>query len=197
MVRNNLWIIAAKVNGLYRLEQSLVRGYVLRNVDQHRPLAPRIGDVECLMNDTRQLLYAANQIAMLRNRHRNAGNIRFLEGIRSDQTGYDVPGDNHQRNRVHERCSNTGDRVRRPRSRSCDTYPYFAARPCIAVSRMNRSLLMSCQQVMKVVKSIQRIIDVQYGPAWVSEDAFDTFQHQAPKQYFRSRNDFWFHPFLT
>ncbi|MNJ40755.1 hypothetical protein D3C77_356550 [compost metagenome] len=175
MVRNDLWIVAAKINGLNRFEQGLVRGHVLRNVDQDRPFASRVGDMERFVNDARQLFYTAHQVAVLRNRHRDPGNIRFLEGIRSDQAGYDVSGNDHERNRVHKRRRDTGDCVRRPRSRGCDTYAYFAACPCIAVGRMNRSLLVSCQQVMEILKTIQRVVDIQYGPARVTEDAFDTF----------------------
>src|SRR5262249_53993022 len=84
-VRVDRRMITAKVNFLHGLEQRLRRGDILRNVDQNRSLAARVRDMERFMDDARQLLNVANHVAMLRNRHRDAYDISFLEGIRADQ----------------------------------------------------------------------------------------------------------------
>ncbi|MNV76790.1 hypothetical protein D3C71_1701680 [compost metagenome] len=133
---------------------------------------------------------------MLRYRHRNAGNIRFLECVRADQAGEDVAGNYHQRNRVHISRRNTGDQVRCARTGSGDTDAYLAARSCVTVRCMNGSLLMPGQHMVEIRKSIERIVNIQNGAARISEHGIDTLQHQAAEQNFRAGNHFRRLPFL-
>ena len=43
----------------------------------------------------------------------DADGVGFLEGVRPDQRGRDLPGDHHQRDLIHKRVGNPGDRIGR------------------------------------------------------------------------------------
>jgi hypothetical protein len=46
-----------------------------------------LGNIERLFNGAGEIFDAANHIAMLDTRHRNAENVRFLKGIIADGSG--------------------------------------------------------------------------------------------------------------
>ncbi|MNC16608.1 hypothetical protein D3C75_644670 [compost metagenome] len=98
LVRNRTRVIAAEVNALllHWTIQCLGSRYILRNVDQYRTFAAGVRDMESFMNDARKFFNITNQVAVLRNRHRNACNIRFLESISSNQAGEDISGDYYE-----------------------------------------------------------------------------------------------------
>ena len=138
------------------------------------------------MDDARQVPHVAHQIAVLRDRHRDAGDIRFLERIGADRCRGDVSGYDHQRHGIHVGRGDAGHQVRRPRTEGRDADADFACRPGIAVRRVNRALFMAGQQMVEVRVAIHRIINVQHGAARIAEHAFDAFQQQAAQQNFRT-----------
>ncbi|MPM39386.1 hypothetical protein SDC9_86019 [bioreactor metagenome] len=78
---------------------------------------------------------------MLRNRRRNAGDIRLLKAVLADQVHVDVPGDEYNRYAIQIGGCDSRDEVRRARPRSCDADANLAACARIAIRRMRRSLL--------------------------------------------------------
>ncbi|MNI53079.1 hypothetical protein D3C73_1078950 [compost metagenome] len=199
LVRNRARVIAAEVNSLilHWCEQHLCSRHILRNIDQYRSLASGIGNVEGFVNDPRQILYIPYQIAMLRNRHRYTRNVRFLEGIRTNQAGEDVPGNNNQGHRVHKSSSDTSNEVRCSRTRSRDTDTGLAACSGITVSRMNCALLVAGQNMFEIIETVQSIVNVQNRSARITEYCIYAFQNQTAQQDFRTRNHLGIFPFLT
>lgn len=112
------------------------------------------------MDHARQVLYVSDQITMFCDRHRDAGDVGFLESVRSDQAGDYVPGNDDERNRIHIGCRDSRHGIGSSRTGSCDADTDFAACTSITVCCMNRSLLMSCQQVMEISESVQRIVNI-------------------------------------
>ncbi|MNI11805.1 hypothetical protein D3C73_649620 [compost metagenome] len=177
--------------------QCLGRGYILRNIDEYRTFAAGVRDMKGFMNDARKIFNIAHQIAVLRNRHRNACNIRFLESIGSNQAGKDIAGDYHQWNRVHKSGRDPGYQIGCSRTGGCNTYARFAACSGIAVSRMNRALLMPCQDMLEIIEAMKSIVDVQYRTARVTEDGIHPFHYKTAQQDFGTRNHLGILPFLT
>ena len=95
---------------------------------------------------------------MLRDRQGNADNIDFLKGILADQIDRDLACNNHHRAGIHVCCSNTGDRIGRPRSAGRKADSHFACGTGVTVRSMSGALLMAGQymfdSVLVVVKSI-------------------------------------------
>ncbi|MNI04542.1 hypothetical protein D3C73_574660 [compost metagenome] len=51
--------------------------------------------------------------------------------------------------------------------------------------------------MIKVCEAMHRIVDKQYGSAWVSKDAIYTLQQQTAQQYFRPCNKIWLFPLFN
>lgn len=100
-----------------------------------------------------------------------------MECVGSNQAGEDVPGDDHQRNRIHKGGGNAGYKVGSPGSGGSDAYSRFAARSGISVSRVNCALLMPGQNMFEIIEAMKRIVDVQHSPARVSEYSINAFQY--------------------
>ena len=58
---------------------------ILRDVDEHRPRASRPGDVKRLPEDVGEILDLRDQVVVLGERDRDAGDVRLLEGIGADR----------------------------------------------------------------------------------------------------------------
>ena len=66
--------------------------HVLGDVDEHRPLAARGGDVEGLLDGLRHLAGAHHEVVVLRDRQRDAGDVGLLEAVAAEQvTGRRCP----------------------------------------------------------------------------------------------------------
>ena len=70
--------------------------------------------MEGFVNHPWQILYISYQIAVFRNRHRDARNVRFLESVRTDQGCCNVTGYHNEWNGIHISCCDTGHKVRCP-----------------------------------------------------------------------------------
>ena len=86
---------------------------VLRDVDEHRAGAAGPRDVERLLHHARDLAGVGHEPVVLRDRHRDAGDVRLLERVRADERGGDVRRHRDERHRVHVRVGDRGDEVRR------------------------------------------------------------------------------------
>ena len=87
--------------------------HILGDVNDHRAGAAAGGDVEGLVQDARQVSRALYQIVMLGAGAGNADRVALLEGVRPDQVGWNLPGNDHQRNRIHQGIDNTGHGIGR------------------------------------------------------------------------------------
>ncbi|MNC47532.1 hypothetical protein D3C75_965970 [compost metagenome] len=153
--------------------------------------------MERFVNDARQILNIPYQIAMFRYRHGYACDIRFLESVCSNQAGEDIPGNNHEGNRVHKSCSDSGNKIGCSGTGGCDANSRFAACSGITVSSVNRALLMTGQNMFEIIEPVKRIVNIQHRSARVSEYSVHTFQNQTAQQDFGTCNYLRIFPFLT
>ena len=105
--------------------------------------------------------------------------VNFLEGIVADQAGRYLARENNQRNRVHVRGRNTGDRIGCTGAGGNQHHAGLSGRARVAIGRMGRCLLMTHQDVFDLFLLVQRIIDMQYRTTRVAEQVFDTLIAQA------------------
>ena len=96
---------------------------VLRHVDEHRPWTAGLGDVERLLDDARNVVDVPHEVAVLDHRQRHAEDVGLLEGTPADHFLVDLSRDGDERNRVHERVGDPGDKIRCARPRSGHANP--------------------------------------------------------------------------
>ena len=118
------------------------RGHVFRNVHEHRPRATALCDDKRLAEDSGELVNVLNDVIVLRNRRRDAGDVRLLKAVLADQVHVNVARDEHDGNAVEVGRGNAGHEVGRPRAGGCDADADLAARAGVAIRRVRRALLM-------------------------------------------------------
>ena len=83
--------------------------------------------------------------------------------------GRHLAGQANDRNRVHQRVGETGHGIRGARPR-CDQHnPDLAGGTGVPFGGVDRSLLVPHQNVADVILLENRIVNREYGPAWISE----------------------------
>ncbi|MPM36524.1 hypothetical protein SDC9_83122 [bioreactor metagenome] len=148
---------------------------ILRNVNQYRPRPPGAGDTERAAHSRRKLFNFTYKKVVLRNRHRNAGDINFLKAVFANQAVWDIDGDSHHRNGVHKGVCNTRDEVCRSGTRRCNDDADLSGRSGIAVGSKGRPLLMGCQHMLNsVAVAVELIIHIERAAAWVAEHSVYT-----------------------
>ncbi len=147
--------------------------HVLGDVDHHRPRPAVRRDVKRLVQHAREIIDVLDQIIVLGARPGDADGVAFLEGVVADQVRRDLPGDAHQRRRIHQRVGEPGHRVGRARARGDQHAPDLAGRARIALRGMHRALLVAHQDVAKLVLLEQLVVDRQHRSARIAEDVLD------------------------
>ena len=147
--------------------------HVLGNVDDDRTRPPVRGDVERLVQDARQVLDAAHQIIVLGAVAGDAGRVAFLERVRADQVGRHLAGDADERNGVHQRVGEAGDRVGRAGPRGDQQHADLAGRARIALGGVRRPPFLTDENVTDLVLVEDRVVDRQHRAAGIAEDELD------------------------
>ena len=158
---------------------------VLGDVDEHGAGPARGGDGEGLAHGLGDVFGARHQVVVLGDRQRDAGDVGFLEGVRSDEAAADLSGDADNRRRVHHRGRDAGDHVGRARSGRRDGDPDAAARARVSVGHVRRTLFVPHEDVPDR-KVEHRVVGRKNGPAGVAEDVRHALAHQAFPQNLRS-----------
>ena len=127
----------------------LLNLYAARNIHQHRAGTALLRQSKGLTQCRHQLLLAAYHHVIFRNRHRYADNIYFLKGVTSQHAYADLTGNCYQWNGVEISGRQTGDNVCCTRARGGNAHARFTAGSRIAVSRMNRALLMCGEHIFQ------------------------------------------------
>ncbi len=98
---------------------------VLGDVHQHRAGPAGRGDVERLGDRARDVRRVGDQEVVLGDRHRDAADVRLLEGVGADRRAGHLPGDGHHRDAVHVRVGDRRDQVggAGPAGRHADARP--------------------------------------------------------------------------
>lgn len=89
--------------------------YILRQIDHHRPGATAGRQPEGFLQHAGNIFGLLHQETVLHHRAGNPHHVALLEGIVADKRCRHLPGEDHQRDRVHIGRRDTGDGVRRPR----------------------------------------------------------------------------------
>ena len=158
--------------------------HVLRDVDDDRAWAAVRGDVEGLVQDARQILDPAHQIIVLGAIAGDAGRVAFLERVRADEMGRHLAGDADQRDRIHQRVGETGDRVGRARAGGHQKDADLAGRAREAFCGMRRALLVAHENVADLVLMEDRVVDRQHRAAGIAEDELDALIFQRLDHHF-------------
>ncbi len=158
---------------------------VLGDVDEDGARPARGRDGERLAHGLGDVLGARHQVVVLGDRQRDAGDVGFLEGVRSDEAAADLPGDADDRRRVHHRRRDAGDHVGRARPGRRDGDPDAPARARVAVGHVRRTLFVPHEDVPDR-KVEHRVVGRKNGPARVPEDVSHALAHQAFPQNLRS-----------
>ena len=146
--------------------------HVLADVHQHRARPPRAGDVERLFQRGRQFLHVLDQVVVLRDGQRDAGDVRLLERIRADERRGDLPGDRDEGDRIHHRACQPRDEVRRARPGSGHADANAAGRPGVAVGCERCVFLVPDEDVVHGVVE-QRVVGGHNRAAGIPEEHVD------------------------
>ena len=150
---------------------------VLGDVDQHGARTAARRDRERLADARRHVGRARHQVVVLGDRQRDAGDVGFLKGVRSDEPAADLPRDAHDRRRVHHGGRDAGDHVRRAGARGRDRDADAAARARIAVGHVGGALLVAHQHVADRIAE-HRVVGRQDRAAGIAEDVGHSLTHQ-------------------
>ena len=160
-----LEFLGARIEALGELD-------VLRDVDDHRPRPAALGDMERLVQHARKVGDALHQIIVLGAGPGDADGVAFLERIVADEVGRHLAGEAHDRDGIHERIGQPGDRIGRAGAGGHQHASDLAGRAGIAFRRVHRALLMPHQDVPDLVLLKQRVVDRQHGAARIAEEMF-------------------------
>ena len=146
---------------------------VLGNVDHHRTRPAALGDMERLVQHARKLADVLDEVIVLGAGPRDADRVAFLEGIVADQMGRHLPGDAHDRDRIHERIGQAGDCIGGAGAGGHQHAADLAGRAGIAFGGMHGALLVPHQDVPDLLLLEQRVIDRQHRAARIAEQVLD------------------------
>src|SRR5581483_7192532 len=125
----------------------------------------------------------ANQAAPFGKRKRQAENIRFLERVGPYQCTTNLASDAHQRNRIHLRISNSGDKIGCARPAGCNRDANLYGRSRMAFSGEDRALLVPSKNVANAA-TLKRVIQRHDRAAGIAEDQINAFGAQTFQKYF-------------
>ena len=132
---------------------------ILCEIKDYRSRTTRLCNIERASHSPRNILRTTNLIVPLRYWLGNAHNVNLLKGICSEHSSSHLSADNDDRCRVDHSISHTSNGVHSTRTRSNDTASNLSAYTSIALSGMNRSLLVTNEYVIKsflmVIQSIE------------------------------------------
>ena len=146
--------------------------YILCHVDDHDTGTPRTRDVERLLYHTRDVAHILDEVVVLRDRRRNADDVRLLKRILAYVGIRNLSRNTDHRHGVHMRCCDARHEIRRTRSRSCKHDTNLARGSGIAVRRV-RSPLLVARQDMRELHLIYLIVEREDSAARIAEHDLD------------------------
>ena len=152
--------------------------YILCHIDHNHAGAPRPCDVERFLHDPRDVVHIFYEIVVLRDRRRDADNIRLLKGILADVRIRHLSRDADHRHGVHMRRRDARHEICRARSRGRKGDADLARRSGIAVRRVRCPLLVA-RQDMRKIHLIYFIVEREDCPARIAKHDLDALRLQA------------------
>ncbi len=139
--------------------------------------------IERLGDDARDVVRVAHEVAVLRDRHRDADDVRLLERVGAEQRARHLPGERDERSAVHPRVGDRRDEVRRARSARADAHADAPRRARVALGRVPRALLVPAEHVVQLVGVLrQRVIERHDRAARDAEDRVHALADEAPRR---------------
>ncbi len=123
--------------------------HILGNIDEHWARSAGTCNIECLLHNPPEICGILDEVVVLGDRHSDAGDVGFLEGVISQQVCRDLPGQCDYRYRIHIGCGDTGDEVACAGAGCCEAYPYTTTRTCIPVRGMRCCLFVPYKDVLQ------------------------------------------------
>ena len=162
--------VAGQVDLRRPAEVALLLQHVLRDVDQDRAWAPGRGEMERLGDRLRHFGGALHEEVVFGDRQRDAGDVRFLEGVGPDHRPPHLPGDRDHRHRVHIGVGDRGHQVGGAGTRGGDADSDLAGGLRISLGRMPGALLVAHQDVADTRRVVERVVGRQDGATGDPED---------------------------
>ena len=134
-------LVAGQVDLIRPAPRGLVDEDVLRKVDEDRAGPAGAGDVERLADRRGDVAGIGHEEVVLRDRHRDAGDVGLLERVVADDRRGDLPGDRDDRDGVHLRVGERGHEVAAARAGRRDRDADLAGRPGVALGGVAGALL--------------------------------------------------------
>ncbi len=123
---------------------------------------------------------------MLGGRARDAGGVGLLERVVADQVRGHLAGQADDRDAVHERVHQAGDRVGGARAAGDQHHADAAGAARVALGGVHGGLLVAHQDVADGVLLVERVVDRQHGAARVAEDDVHALVAQGTQQGVRA-----------
>ena len=180
VVRLGVRLVARQLDPRRPAERALSLQNILGNVDQHRSWPAGRGDVERLGHHPRDVVAVAHQEVVLGDRHRDARDIGFLEGVGADQPATDLPGDRDHRDRIHVGVGERSDQIGGAGPRRRHAHTDLAGGVGVPTGRMSCALLVSDEDVTEPLRVEKWVVDRQYGTPRNAEDDVDVELLQRP-----------------
>ena len=143
--------------------------------------------MECLLENSGQILGFLNNVAVLYKRLARARDIRLLKDVSAEQIASYLTCDGYHRNRVGVRGGNTRDQVCSARSRGRNANARFAAAARVSACRVSRVLLLTNKNVLNI-GVIYFVIERANCRARITKDDLDALSFQTFYHDFRSAN---------
>lgn len=161
---------------------------VLGDVDQDRAGAAGGGDVEGLGDRPRDVLGLGDQEVVLGDRHRDADDVRLLEGVGADRLGGDLAGDRDQRDGVHVRVGDRGDQVRGAGTGRGHADADLAGGLRVAGGGVVGPLLVADQDVTDLLRVHHRVVRGEDGTSRNPEDGVAPHLFERADEGLRARD---------
>ena len=134
--------------------------HILRKIYQYWSRSSGSCNVECLLDNTSQVLSVSHCHSIFRNASRNSYNIYFLKSIISDKMSCHLTSKTYKRYAVIICCCKSRHKICRARSACHKAYAHFSGRTCICIGLMDKSDLLSRENDLCIVLFVQFITDI-------------------------------------
>src|SRR5579864_6161422 len=142
------------------------------NVDENGTRPAGIRNRERLAHAPRNVLRTRHNDVVLRNRHRNTGDVDLLKRIGAEHLAAHLPGNAHNGRRIEHGSCDAGDHVGRARTGSSHGHANAATGARIAIGHMRRALLVTYENVVKLGFS-ERVVYRKNRASGISKNMFN------------------------
>ena len=163
---------------------------VFRDVDEHRPGPPALGDVESFLYDPWDVVDVHHQVVVFDHLRRDAEHVGLLECAFPDHRLGHLAGDGHQRGRVQVGVRDTGDQVGGARAGRRHHHARLSRGPRVAFRGKHAALLMPGQVGADFFGAGERLVHVHRGAAGVGKNGVHSLPLQTGDEDVRATHGF-------